>query len=278
MHQEEGWRRQIINNYLQDTSDSNVIRLNTIQSPLPDSHYSQTHGSRGQRPLSVRTSMMQTSGSNGTGNGSLPALTSAPSVSGYASSMISYVVEQRILEPGFDGILQVPPPRRRDLECPFNLLYCLRDFADEQEWVNHSLEHFIIECRVVEPPKRNACCFCDVVFESDNALESWGWRMQHVRLHHHFGHRLAIARPDFELFKYLYDNRIISDATYKDLRGSSQDRHAEWCDLKGFTLPQTPHSIMTPPMSPQSPRSAVTETYSLSQQRHQRPRRPHARN
>jgi len=277
-HQEEEWQRHVMNNYLNDTSDSNITRQFTITRPLPDSHHSQTHGHRGQPPLSVRTSML-VSGSNYAGDSSLPALTSAPSVSARTSSMLSSVVEQRILEPGVDGVLQVPPPTRRCLECPFNLLYCLKDFADEQEWVLHSLTHFNTRHRVVGPPKRNECCFCGRLFESDNALESWAWRMQHVQFHHHLGHRLAFARPDFELFKYLYDNHLIDDATYKDLKGSSKDRNAEYCDMKGFTpsVPQTSNSIITPPISPQSPRSAVTETYSSARERRQGHRRPYAR-
>lgn len=277
-HQGEEWRRQVIDNYLNDTSDAGFTRLHTIARPLPDSHHSQMHGHRGQPPLTVRTSM-QVSGSNYTRQGSLPALTytTSASASAHTSLMLPSVVEQRTLDS--DGVLQLPLPTRRGLECPFNLLYCTKDFADEEDWVSHSLTHFSTGDRDVGPPKRNNCCFCDTVFESDSALESWGKRMQHVRIHHHLGHGLAIARPDFELFKYLYDNRLIDDAEYKDLKGSSKDRNAEYCDLKGFTpsLPQTAHSIITPPTSPQSPRSAVTVTYSPSRERHRGPRRPPAR-
>jgi len=269
-----------MNNYLNDTSDSRFVQQYTIVRPLPDSHYSQTHGNRGLPSLSFRTSM-QVSGSDYTGYNSLPALISATSASARTASISSSVslgplpLDQRILEPGVDGILQVPPPARGCLECPFNLLYCLRDFADEQDWVDHSLTHFNTRDRVVRPPKSNRCCFCDAVFQSHNAFESWSNRMQHVHFHHQLGHRLAVARPDFELFKYMYDNYLIDDATYKDLKGSSKDRNAEYCELKGFTpsLPQP--STITPPISPQ--RSAVTETYSPSRERRQGHRRPHAR-
>ena len=213
---------------------------------------------------------MQVDGSDHTRQSSLPALTSITSrtTSSVPSSVGGRQAEQqqRILEIGPGGTLQVPPAPRGCLECPFNLLFCLRDFANERDWVNHSLTHFNTEKHVVGPPKRNRCCFCDTVFESNNALESWAKRMEHVQFHHHLGHRLAVARPDFELFKYLYNNRLISDDLYRDLSGHSRDRHAEYCDLKGFP-PNTPPAGNTTMSPPESPRSAITETYSPSRSR-----------
>lgn len=94
--------------------------------------------------------------------------------------------------------------------------------------------------------------------------------MQHVQLHHQLGYRLAIARPDFELFEYLYNEHLIDDATYKDLKGHSKDRNAEYCDLKGFVLPgssQPSGASVSPPISPASPRSAVVEMHSPSRAR-----------
>ena len=278
--QGEEWRRQPLNNYLNDLSDARIARQYTVTTPLPDPHHSQSHGFRGPPSLSVRTSM-QVSGSDHTGHGSLPGLTST-ATSARTSSIPSSVgsrqlrLEQRMLAPGNDGTLQVPPPARGCLECPFNLLYCLNAFANEQDWVNHSLTHFNTATHVIGPPKRNSCCFCDATFESHNALRSWALRMEHVQFHHRLGHRLAFARPDFELFKYLYDNKLISDATYKDLRGHSKDRNAEYCDLIGLVpaQPQAPNANMSPPMSPQSPRAAVTETYSPARARREG-RRPH---
>lgn len=237
---------------------------------------------------------MQVSGSNYTGNGSLPALTSCASArtSSIPSSVGSREQrrEQRTLELGQDGVLQVSPPPRNSLECPFNLLYCLKDFSNGDDWVKHSLTHFVTRNRVmVGPPRRNRCCFCDAVFESHNPLESWALRMEHVQFHHHLGHRLAVARPDFELFEYLFENKLIDDATYKDLKGSSRERNAEYCDLKGIVPrpPQIVTSNMSPPVSPQSPttpisphnpRAAVTETYSRSRARRESDRQRASRN
>lgn len=274
----ESWRRHAINGFISDNSDAALARQFTIERPLPHSPYSQTHGHRGLPELSVRTSM-QVSGSDHTSQNSLPALSSTAS---QPESTIPSSVgrrqleqEQRILEPGPDGTLQVTAPLRGPLECPFNLLFCLKDFACEQDWINHSLTHFNSESRLVGPPKQSKCCFCDEEFASNNASESWGLRMRHVQLHHQLGHRLAIARPDFELFKYLYDKHLIDDATYKDLKGNSKERNAEYCDLKGFVNPGRSHpnnASFSPPISPQSPRAAVADMYSPSRSRRDRER------
>ncbi|KAL8817755.1 MAG: hypothetical protein Q9191_008083 [Dirinaria sp. TL-2023a] len=221
---------------------------------------------------------MQVSGSDHTCQNSLPALSSTASQP--ESTVPSSVgrrqleQEQRILEQGPDGTLLVTVPPQGPLECPFNLLYCLKDFANERDWVDHSLTHFNSESRVVGPPRRNKCCFCDALFVSNNALESWGKRMKHVQIHHQLGHRLAIARPDFELFEYLYTNHLIPVATYKDLKGHSKERNDEYCDLKGFVIPGRPHnnSTLSPPISPQSPRAAVADMYSPSRSRRDRER------
>ena len=275
----EPWRRHAIDGFISDVSDAPLARQFTIVRPLTESSYSRTHGHRGLPELSVRTSM-QVSGSDHTRQNSLPALSSTASQpeSTIPSSVGGRQLEQeqRILEPGPDGTLLVTAPPRGPLECPFNLLYCLKDFASERDWVNHSLTHFTSGNRVVGPPNRSKCCFCDAPpFESDNALESWGQRMQHVQLHHQLGHRLAIARPDFELFKYLYDKDLISVDTYKDLNGNSKERNAEYCDLKGFVTPGRSHTnnpSLSPPISPQSPRTAFTNTYSQSRDRRDRGR------
>ena len=274
----EPWHGHAINGFIRDTSDASFARQFTIERPLPGSPYSRTHGQRGLPELSIRTSM-QVSGSDHTRQSSLPALsfTATRTESDIPSSVGRRQLEQeqRILEPGPDGTLQVTVPPRRPLECPFNLLYCLRDFASEKDWVEHSLTHFNTENRVVGPPKCNRCCFCDTQFEDSNALKSWGERMQHVRLHHQLGHRLAIARPDFELFKYLYDNRLISDADYKDFKGHSKERYFEYCDLKGIVIPgrsSANNLSLSPPMSPESPRDAVVDMYSPSRSRRDRDR------
>ena len=118
-------------------------------------------------------------------------------------------------------------------ECPFILLGCRRYFINEQDWVQHSLSHFKSTDRVVGPPTRNVCCFCDENFHSHDALESWLMRMEHIRVHHLLGHRLEDARPDLELFGYLYQHKLIDDSTYNEIMASSGNRRVESVDEKG---------------------------------------------
>ena len=41
--------------------------------------------------------------------------------------------------------------------------------------------------------------------------------MEHVELHHRLGHKLAISRPDFELYRHLLENGVISSDTWDRL-------------------------------------------------------------
>ncbi|KAI4185198.1 MAG: hypothetical protein LQ346_005961 [Caloplaca aetnensis] len=48
--------------------------------------------------------------------------------------------------------------------------------------------------------------------------------MNHVFLHHRLGHSLSSARPDFQLYTYLWKKHVITDAIYRDIKGNSEDR------------------------------------------------------
>ena len=190
--------------------------------------------------------MIPESSSLGTRNDSLPALTLATSVrtSSIPSSIGVRAVEQqqRILEPDQDGILILPQLlEHRVLECPFNLaFFCPMTFSDERDWIEHSLVHLRMNGRPIDPPTSNRCCFCDKEFYSAMRGFSWVERMRHVRLHHALGHRLAHAQPDFGLFKYLFDNHLISDGDYRELKGNHQNRRQRV-------------AYPSPPASPDSP-------------------------
>ena len=191
--------------------------------------------------------MLPESSSLGTRHDSLPALTLA--TSGMTSSIPSSIGaraledQQRILEHDQDGVLVLPPMREhRVLECPFNLAFlCPMTFSNEKDWIDHSLLHLKKNGWPIKPPTSNICGFCEKEFHSAIPYHSWAERMRHVSLHHALGHRLAHARPDFALFKYLFNNRLISDGDYKDLMGNAQNR------LQRIGLP-------SPPASPDSPR------------------------
>lgn len=100
-----------------------------------------------------------------------------------------------------------------NLECPFNFLRCLMTYSNFEEWITHSLEHF----GKVDPPKLNSCYFCDETFSFPSGHKSWRERMQHVALHHRFGHKLADVNLDFQLFNYLWGSSVISTAEYKHI-------------------------------------------------------------
>ena len=82
--------------------------------------------------------------------------------------------------------------------------------------------------------------------------------MQHVSLHHCLGHGLRHARPDFALFKYLYNHRLISDAEYRDLKGNSRDRTQRAAAAASYPTPPTsPDSAV--PQAPPGPVYTETE-------------------
>ena len=136
----------------------------------------------------------------------------------------------RIMVENGGGALEptsLPPFMRHDqdpvLECPFTFLKCFEQFAvsDEQNWIQHSLEHFRMNERgpeSLDPPRNNSCCFCPQTFQASSGIKSWRARMDHVKVHQeHFGHRLAAARPDFALIEYFWQNGLLSRANYQEL-------------------------------------------------------------
>lgn len=152
------------------------------------------------------------------GNDSLPALSTISSATKLKSISTSIgereIEHSRLLKEDEDGVLVVPALRSQVIfECPFNFLTCHQTFSALDDWFKHSVSHF----SAVGPPAHSSCCFCDAEFDGDNGLQSWAERMQHVAFHHQLGCRLAHARPDFALNKYLWRNFLISDATYRDI-------------------------------------------------------------
>lgn len=212
--------------YLRDQSDRVPQQLASL-STLPGESLYQIQGYHGAPRNDNRTSMM-VSGSDHTRSSSyqdFPALTLAstrsPSESIPSSVGARGTQPRHILEVGPEHVLSIPPLQAQSiLECPFNFLNCLMTFSSLYDWFMHSLEHF----GHAGPSTSNCCCFCDQTFNFLDGRRSWWERMQHIALHHRLGHRLASARPSFQLYDYLWRNKLISNADYKDLKGKSQDR------------------------------------------------------
>lgn len=247
--------------YLNNTEDSRLPQHLAQQSTFPNAAHCRAHDCHGPPSRSNGTSLLLF-GSDHTRDSDLAALTRASTRESSASIQTSmgarYLDTLPLLEQDEGGALVAGPNRRpRVLECPFNLLFCFEDFADSNcwEWIRHSLTHF----HNINPPRSNKCCFCEAVFESYDGIKSWHERMEHVFLHHRLGHSLSHARPDFQLYTYLWNNHVISDAEYRDIKGNSEDRS------------RRVSAYPTPPVSPNERSVAVVHT-AYSSSRHERRR------
>ena len=241
--------------YLQDNDDSTVPRFIAARSRFPPHPSGHPSGYAGVYRPTAGTSMLLS------GNSSLAALTTASSASSAPSVSSSlgerYLGPARVLEHDHQGALHIPPLRHRVVfECPFNFLHCHFRFESFPEWLAHSLTHF----ERVSPPEKNNCCFCDDKFErSKDGMRSWTEKMQHTALHYQLGHRLAHARPDFNLYKYLWSKRLIETANYKALIGASHSHSGA-------------SSYPSPPSSPDRSSGSNSSVFTITNapRRHQR--------
>lgn len=217
--------------YVCDPSDPIVTQREAKQSVIPGSEDRGIGNVYGSAPESIRTSLLPVR-SDFTSSGSLAGLTSASS-SGAAES-VSSGMGRRIIDTSMRALVddgtgalrpsRFPPMRNTPavLECPFNLLRCTAHFAmhNSQEWLDHSLSHFSVRRprpRTTAPPKSSQCCFCAKSFKNSDGVVCWTQRMVHVAWHHHAGYKLSHARPDFPLFRYLYEEGIIGSVDYREL-------------------------------------------------------------
>ncbi len=259
-------QRPAIQTYLSNDEDSRLPRQLALQSTLPEAHRYHAHDFHGPLSQTDGTSLLLSGGDHTRDSmtQNLAALTRASSVgssTSLSSSMgVRYLDNVPLLGQDQAGALFVSlPPRTKVLECPFNLLYCFDAFAvtNYKEWILHSLTHF----RQVEPPTSNRCCFCEAAFDSYDGVRSWQERMNHISLHHRLGHSLSCAQPDFQLYTYLWNHRLITDADYRDIKGNSEDRSRH---VK---------SHPNPPVLPNERSVAVAQT-AYSNSRHLRNRGP----
>ena len=214
----QGQVHSAIQAYLDDENDSRLPAHLATQSMPPNAH-SYTRGSYYGVPHPGNGTSMLLSGDD-----SLAALSTVSSATTLESASTSSgerrLGKARLLvESENDGILLVPPSNQLQapLECPFNFPFCRRTYSTIDEWFKHSVSHF----GNIDPPNNCSCCFCDAEFRGENGLQSWAERMGHVAYHHQLGCRLAHARPDFALNRYLWRNFLINDATYRDMMGNN---------------------------------------------------------
>ena len=243
-----------------NADDGYISRVIAAQSELPI--YSETTTAVQRSPSSIGggTSMLHS------GNNSLPALTRTETYSSsysVSSSIGQRVLPMRILDQHPQQPLSVPPPPGLIIyECPFNFLHCLLTFGNFADWYTHSLTHF----GYVGPPLVAECCFCESKFQNTNGRICWKSRMEHVDLHHKWGHRLSHARPAFGMIRYLWEKNIIDGPMYRELSGTPASRTQD-----------SPTSSRSGPMRPTSPdeigRGATVFTIDVNEGRRERARR-----
>ena len=247
-------QRPAIITYLSDPDDSRMLRTLAQQSTLPNSDRNR-RGNNDRPPRTDTGTSLLVGGTELTSTHDLAALTTSMRTAATESEPSSFGARQldisnsRLLAEAEGGVLVVDRASAQgNLECPFNLLFCLKTFSNIEDWVKHSVTHF----GEVGPPESNRCCFCEAKFNSSSDVHSWAKRMNHIAFHHQLSCRLAHARPDFELYTYMWNKRLIDDAEYRDIKGNHQNRS------------QAVRAYPSPPESPEEQPKVYTDTFSNS--------------
>ncbi|KAF2231803.1 hypothetical protein EV356DRAFT_437326, partial [Viridothelium virens] len=130
-------------------------------------------------------------------------------VTGYSSA---------IHEADYEDVLRydIFQPRAPRFPCCFYFLSCPYWSYNINDWKTHCRSHLHWNL----PPSKVQCPYCDALGSQrfTNGAEAWEARMHHIADHHIRGARVEQARPDFGLFNYLWQVRVISNAQLHELR------------------------------------------------------------
>ncbi|KAL9104183.1 MAG: hypothetical protein Q9163_000835 [Psora crenata] len=223
--------------FVANKDDSQLSKRLAGESKLPYSGEHQSPYYLGQDPSDIGTSRC-VGGTNISSNPSLPCFTDSSSCTtgcSVASSSGCRALDRsaRMIALDRTGALATFPLLRRpnvpSLECPFDQLHCTMEYqmGHVDEWITHSLNHFVTvgpHPRKIDPPPSNQCPLCEATFYDQYGVTSWKRRMKHVADHHKLGHTLSHARPDFALYEYLWQQKVIGPEVYRDIKGNSEDR------------------------------------------------------
>ena len=216
--------------WLGSSDDSRLHQYIASVATLPGSGQYRDAEYRGTPPSVVETSQYFVGGTEVTTNDSIPGLShsamSGPTES-VATSMGARDLDQRqrlLIPDGNQGGALTADPQTLNampLECPFKIIFGCRlifSLNHEEPWINHSFAHFkTINGRQIQPPKTNKCCFCDLAIQKETGVRSWTTRLEHIReVHYLNGFRMAAARPDFELVRYLWGGNAIDRDAFRD--------------------------------------------------------------
>lgn len=131
----------------------------------------------------------------------------------FASGLDGYPLLESV-----DGALEVPVIQHphADLICLFQILDCEERFSDFVQWKTHVLSHF----RGRGYPNTARCFLCDQVFcqsRNDQPERAWSEMLLHMATAHFrgMGQSLATVRTDFDLMRWMFNQRIITSAQFK---------------------------------------------------------------
>lgn len=211
--------------YLADGDGPRMSQIQATSSSLPDFNAS-------PEPRRAGTSLLVSLSECGSSHGDLPGLSLGESVRS-CESIRSFGIDiserpHTLEQETPDGPLVLPLLVAEPIfECPFHFLECYLSFRDQSEWIEHSLTHF----GKVGPPSLNKCPFCDRHygrFTCSIPAESWKLRMMFVSSHLRQGARVGTARPDFSLINYLWENKLMNKAQYRNLVCRSESQTAPY--------------------------------------------------
>lgn len=179
--------------------------------------------------FSMTPTLVHQSHASNTSNGT-PSLSSSTLITDTETSTLDESVSTGLANQlaGFptleeiDGILHQPLSAtwRPTFECLFWFLNCAYLSHDQEEWETHCRSHFCGE----DPPRSVSCPLCDWERSLDSGSEAWSLKMRHLAEEHfHFGQSLSASRPDFHLFTYLWQKRLIDDQDLKELKGGNHN-------------------------------------------------------
>ncbi|KAH7043958.1 hypothetical protein B0J12DRAFT_628672 [Macrophomina phaseolina] len=192
-------------------------------------HRAPAHGGSPQSALSVSAVASQYAPSTASHTSSPLSLTENASSSLQSTvdtdfggkALLSAGVEH-LLEERSDGVFIQPDTTTTNLfslfpfyRCTFNFLGCRFVASKKTAWFIHSFSHF----RGNAPPRFVECPLCGWCFQDAwDGHRAWYARMSHLAAHMRCGHTLVTARPDFNLYEYLLQKRIIDYAEYLELK------------------------------------------------------------
>ena len=148
-----------------------------------------------------------------------------PTETSISTGLVNHLAGFPLLDEGHEGVLEIPQGQTRApmYECAFWFLDCSYVSYNQDEWERHCLSHF----RGEEPPLKVQCPLCEWTAhtcESSGGHVVWAMRMHHVASHHvMYGRTLRTSRPDFELFEYLWQRRLIDTEDLKELKAGNHN-------------------------------------------------------